>query len=202
PRNPAHTNSLGFLRKSLNLVVSDVRESDPDDISYVYSGYAPLSIRLLQCLVRDSAVYSTPTASRYASLLLRPLNMTLQAGRLSAQAAQTEDSSNSSVHQNVGGVKSGWGGWEDVLNELPGENVDMLQSPSDSDSDAVTADAMVRRLGEKAPATLVVFLGGCTHTEIAALRLLSQQHNHRYVAATTQVINGNSFLDPLIQHQV
>ncbi|KAJ2702948.1 Vacuolar protein-sorting-associated protein 33 [Coemansia sp. IMI 203386] len=204
PRNPAHTNSLGFLRKSLNLIVSDVRESDPDDVSYVYSGYAPLSIRLLQCLVRDSAVYSTPTASRYASLLLRPLNMTLQASRGSAQTAnQTEDggSGSNSVHQNIGGVKSGWSGWEDVLNELPGENIDVLQSPSDCDSDAVTADAMIRRLGEKAPATLVVFLGGCTHTEIAALRLLSQQHNHKYIAATTQIINGNSFLDPLIQHQ-
>ncbi|KAJ2880274.1 Vacuolar protein-sorting-associated protein 33, partial [Coemansia asiatica] len=127
PRAPAHTNSLSFLRKSLNLVVSDVRESDPDDVSYVYSGYAPLSIRLLQCLVRDPAVYSTPTASRYASLLLRPLNMTLQAGRISsAQTAQqienNNNSSSNSVHQNVGGVKSGWSGWEDILNELPGEN--------------------------------------------------------------------------------
>ncbi|KAJ1934559.1 Vacuolar protein-sorting-associated protein 33, partial [Kickxella alabastrina] len=50
PRNSVHTNSMAFLRKSLNLVVSDVRESDPEDISYVYSGYAPLSVRLLQCL--------------------------------------------------------------------------------------------------------------------------------------------------------
>ncbi|KAJ2245549.1 Vacuolar protein-sorting-associated protein 33, partial [Coemansia sp. RSA 475] len=57
------------------------------------------------------------------------------------------------------------------------------------------------RLGVKAPATLVVFLGGCTSAEIAALRRLSQQHGHRYVVATTQILNGNSFLDPLIQHK-
>ncbi|KAI8318287.1 vacuolar protein sorting-like protein r-vps33a [Martensiomyces pterosporus] len=135
---------------TLNLIVSDVRENDPDDVSYVYSGYAPMSIRLLQCL-------------------------------------------------STGGVKSGWKGWDDVLAELPGETVDLMQSPSDRESDLIVADEVVRRLGEKAPATLVVFLGGCTFTEIAALRLLSQQHNHRYVAATTQIINGNTFLDPLIQ---
>ncbi|KAJ1668535.1 hypothetical protein EV178_000208 [Coemansia sp. RSA 1646] len=185
PRNPVHTNQLSFLRKTLNLVVSDVRENDPDDISFVYSGYAPISIRLLQCLVRDPAVYTTGSSSRYAALL-RPL------GDSKSRPAQRDG-------QNMGGVKSGWGGWDDVLSELPGETVDVVQSPSDRDTDAAIADEMVKRLGEKAPATLVVFLGGCTFTEIAALRLLSQQHNHRYIAATTQIINGNSFLDPLIQ---
>ncbi|KAI7821112.1 Sec1-like protein [Kickxella alabastrina] len=180
PRNSVHTNSMAFLRKSLNLVVSD-------DISYVYSGYAPLSVRLLQCLVRDPAVYTAPTSNRYASLLLRPLNMSLQTASNRPASLQTSDDGT----QNTGGVKSGWTGWEDVLNELPGETVDLTA--------AGAADAMIRRLGEKAPATLVVFLGGCTHTEIAALRLLSLQHNHRYVAATTEIINGNSFLDPLIQ---
>ncbi|KAJ1874940.1 Vacuolar protein-sorting-associated protein 33, partial [Coemansia sp. S17] len=55
PRNPVHANSIGFLRKALNLIVSDVRESNPDDASYVYSGYAPISVRLVQCLVRDPA---------------------------------------------------------------------------------------------------------------------------------------------------
>ncbi|KAJ1936910.1 Vacuolar protein-sorting-associated protein 33, partial [Kickxella alabastrina] len=149
------------------------------------------------CLVRDPAVYTAPTSNRYASLLLRPLNMSLQTASNRPASLQTSDDGT----QNTGGVKSGWTGWEDVLNELPGETVDLVQTPGDGDSEtaAGAADAMIRRLGEKAPATLVVFLGGCTHTEIAALRLLSLQHNHRYVAATTEIINGNSFLDPLIQ---
>ncbi|KAJ2880794.1 Vacuolar protein-sorting-associated protein 33 [Coemansia aciculifera] len=185
PRSPVHPNSIGFLRKALNLIVSDVRESNPDDASYVYSGYAPISIRLLQCLVRDPAVYPANPSGRYAALL-RPL------GDGRARPALADG-------QSTGGVKGGWAGWEDVLNELPGETVDVSQSPGAGDSDVAVADAMVRRLGEKAPATLVVFLGGCTFTEIAALRLLSQQHGHRYIAATTQIINGNSFLDSLIQ---
>ncbi|KAJ2005892.1 Vacuolar protein-sorting-associated protein 33 [Coemansia thaxteri] len=186
PRNPVHTNSIGYLRKSLNLIVSDARETDPEDVSYVYSGYAPLSIRLLQCLVRDPAVYPANPSGRYAALL-RPLG-----DSRAARPALPEG-------QSTGGVKGGWAGWDDVLNELPGATVDVVQSPSNGDADIAVADAMVRRLGEKAPATLVMFLGGCTFTEIAALRLLSQQHGHRYIIATTQIINGNSFLDPLIQ---
>lgn len=35
-------------RKPLRLVVDEVDEQAPDDISYVYSGYAPLSVRLVQ----------------------------------------------------------------------------------------------------------------------------------------------------------
>ena len=35
-------------RKPLRLWNSNVNEKDPDDISYVYSGYAPLSIRLVE----------------------------------------------------------------------------------------------------------------------------------------------------------
>ncbi|KAJ1721308.1 Vacuolar protein-sorting-associated protein 33 [Coemansia erecta] len=211
PRHSVHTNPQSFLRKALNLVVTDVRESDPDDISYVYSGYAPLSVRLVQCLARDPAVYSAPTSSRYADMLLRPLALTLQAGRPSATpSVQSGDMEGSPGVHAGGGVKSGWGGWEDVLAELPGETVDVSQELGVAAAAAAAAagvgghddvaEAVVRRLGEKPPATLVVFLGGCTHTEVSALRLLSQLHNHRYIAATTQIINGNTFLDSLIQH--
>ncbi|XP_067949136.1 vacuolar protein sorting-associated protein 33A-like [Watersipora subatra] len=44
------TNSKVYpaLRKSLNLLVEDINEQNPSDIAYVYSGYAPISIRLVQ----------------------------------------------------------------------------------------------------------------------------------------------------------
>ncbi|XP_060558501.1 vacuolar protein sorting-associated protein 33A-like isoform X2 [Ruditapes philippinarum] len=48
-----HTNrSYQTVRKSLKLTVEDVNEMAPNDISYVYSGYAPLSVRLIQYLAR------------------------------------------------------------------------------------------------------------------------------------------------------
>jgi hypothetical protein len=36
------------LRKQLHLIVDDCDESRPNDIAYTYSGYAPLSVRLVQ----------------------------------------------------------------------------------------------------------------------------------------------------------
>ena len=36
-------------RKPLRLVVDDIDEHDPNDVSYVFSGYAPLSVRMVQC---------------------------------------------------------------------------------------------------------------------------------------------------------
>ncbi|XP_041347888.1 vacuolar protein sorting-associated protein 33A-like [Gigantopelta aegis] len=44
--------TYAVIRKSLRLMVEDVNEQNPNDISYVYSGYAPLSVRLAQYLAR------------------------------------------------------------------------------------------------------------------------------------------------------
>jgi len=41
-----------LMRKSLRLIVEDLDETTPNDVAYVYSGYAPLSIRLVQQAVR------------------------------------------------------------------------------------------------------------------------------------------------------
>ena len=46
------------VRKSLQLWVDEVKEVDPDDIAYVFSGYAPLSVRLVQCILQKSHLYS------------------------------------------------------------------------------------------------------------------------------------------------
>ncbi|XP_055963142.1 vacuolar protein sorting-associated protein 33A [Sorex fumeus] len=45
-------NSYPTIRKTLRLWMDDVNEQNPTDISYVYSGYAPLSVRLAQLLSR------------------------------------------------------------------------------------------------------------------------------------------------------
>ena len=50
----ATVKSYATVRKSLELVVEDVHEQNPNDIAYAYSGYAPLSVRLAQFLSRQS----------------------------------------------------------------------------------------------------------------------------------------------------
>uniref|UniRef100_A0A8C2XAI8 VPS33A core subunit of CORVET and HOPS complexes n=1 Tax=Cyclopterus lumpus TaxID=8103 RepID=A0A8C2XAI8_CYCLU len=45
-------NNYPTIRKTLKLWLEDANEQNPNDISYVYSGYAPLSVRLTQVLAR------------------------------------------------------------------------------------------------------------------------------------------------------
>lgn len=71
PRSPATTmlipgtgtqtgskTNYTYLRKNLRLVIEEVSEKDPEDIAYVYSGFAPLSVRLVQCVLQKSYVLS------------------------------------------------------------------------------------------------------------------------------------------------
>ncbi|PKY01571.1 putative vacuolar sorting protein [Aspergillus campestris IBT 28561] len=68
--------NYNYLRKNLRLVVEEVSEKDPSDVAYVYSGFAPLSIRLVQCvlqkqytlsLIRGGSTTTTPSPASIAS---------------------------------------------------------------------------------------------------------------------------------------
>lgn len=45
---------------------------------------------------------------------------------------------------------------------------------------------------------LVVFIGGVTFAEVAALRFLGRQRNVRFVVLTTKVITGDSLLQSFL----
>lgn len=46
------------VRRSLSLWIDEVAEADPDDIAYVFSGYAPISVRLVQAVLQKSQIYN------------------------------------------------------------------------------------------------------------------------------------------------
>ncbi|CAG8459081.1 4227_t:CDS:10, partial [Scutellospora calospora] len=140
-------NPYAYIRKTLRLIVDEVDEQNPQDVAYVYSGYAPLSVRLIQCATTKSAPSSTG---------------------------------------------NGWKGYEEVLRMLPGKTFDEVQRQE---------EGAIRPKRQHPRVTLVFFLGGCTYTEISAIRFLAQQDDgqREYVIATTQIINGNSLLNPLMQ---
>ena len=49
--------------------------------------------------------------------------------------------------------------------------------------------------------TLVVFVGGCTFTEISACRFLSNKHEGEDILiGTTKIINGNSLIESLFDN--
>ncbi|CAE6462867.1 unnamed protein product [Rhizoctonia solani] len=156
PAKPALPFPYSSLRKSLRLL-TDSPEENPTDISYAYSGYAPLSCRLVQAVVQKGAVLGAGSST--------------DTGTRQAQA-----------HPVVG-----WKGFEDVINSIPGKTVDVKQTPESLAKD-----------GTNGTTTMVFFLGGCTFTEIAALRWIGKQIKGRnFLIGTSGMINGSTLLDGL-----
>ncbi|KAM7194289.1 Sec1-like protein [Naviculisporaceae sp. PSN 640] len=159
-----------YLRKQLRLIVDEVNESDPNDIAYVYSGYAPLSIRLVQCVLQKQYL----------------LSITRGNGVTGATPA--------------GSGAQGWRGFDDAIKHARGPTFDEVQKGEDK---AVKARALLSGGGDK-KTVFVVFVGGVSFTEIAALRFLAKQEQARrnIVICTTSIISGNRMMDAAIEKAV
>ncbi|CAO3636395.1 unnamed protein product [Cunninghamella blakesleeana] len=215
-------------RRAFKLIVEDVDEVNPNDISYVYSGYAPLSIRLVQTALQklnSSNSNSLPSISAASNILT-----TTGAGTaslfsyVSGGASIYGNSSNTGSSSNNGNnngvdikqhgifngksvlngttITNGWqGANEDALKVLSGKAFEIAQTVEyGTETNAALINA--KKHGLQHPKTTVIFfLGGCTHTEVSAIRFLAQHDEGReYLVATTQLINGNSFLEPIIEN--
>jgi vacuolar protein sorting-associated protein 33A len=170
------------LRKSLRLLIEDPDplEELENDISYVYSGYAPISVRLVQCIAQKGGVISNPAGEKDKKIAAGDQNTTRGAAVPKVQA-----------HPIVG-----WKGFEDVVATIPGETVDIVQKvPGTSETTAAASLSTLSKLPHTSPhftassnrrcvvlpkerptTTMVFFLGGCTYTEIAALRWVGRQN--------------------------
>ena len=101
------------VRKSLRLLLDDSPEAIEEvenDISFVYSGYAPISVRLVQCVAQKGGVLSNPAERDKTQESATP------GGRGSHTPSKVQ------AHPIVG-----WKGFEDVLAVIPGETVDIVQ---------------------------------------------------------------------------
>ena len=157
--------NYAYLRKVLRLIVEEVNEQDPNDISYVYSGYAPLSVRLVQCIIQKQYL----------------LSITKGAAAING----------------VGTAGQGWQGFEDALKNAKGETFNRIQKGNEQ---AVKARHMLAGSGAK-KTVVVMFLGGITFTEIAALRFLAKQEEgkRKILICTTGLVNGNEIVDTAIE---
>ena len=122
-----------FIKEKLNLINLDVKVRNPDDTAYVFSGFCPISIRLIERL-----------------------------------------------------LKEGWNSIKEVLTKIPGTT----EFPNNESS--VIKPSQGKHL------ILLVFVGGITYAEIAAIRYLNS-HNPRYqfIIITTSIINPKSFVNQL-----
>ncbi|KAF4552599.1 Sec1-like protein 1 [Elsinoe fawcettii] len=194
------TTDYTTVRKNLKLLVDDVDEEAQTDPSYAYSGYAPLSVRLVQCaLQRNWASAADNAAPRAANGNEGP--PTQVTGQISFK------------------------GYEDTLSRIRGATVDVVQKGSDEGASKArqtlkgsgtgagtttpAATPVVNGRGSKEGKTvtsIVFFLGGVTYAEIAALRLVARKiregrggENRRLVIATTGVITGDRLVGGAIE---
>lgn len=83
-------------------------EDVENDISYTYSGYAPISIRLGQCVAQKSGAISNPAETSSAD----------------DGDAKGKGSSARELHAHP---IVGWKGFEDMLGTIPGKTFDIVQ---------------------------------------------------------------------------
>jgi len=183
-------NPYPAVRKALKLIVDDVDEHSPNDISYVYSGYAPISVRLIQCACLLSNSKSMPLPSTTSlfnpSSILSSNNVT---NNFDESHSSSNNNTNNSSHSNVS-----WKGWEEILKLLPGP---MFEEEQPVINNSIYLN---KKNQNQRKVSLVLFLGGCTFTEISSLRFLSQQEDIQrdFIILTTDIINGNTLVDSLI----
>ncbi|PSS29662.1 hypothetical protein PHLCEN_2v2810 [Hermanssonia centrifuga] len=103
------------VRKALRLLIEDPDplEELENDISYVYSGYAPISVRLVQCVAQKGGVLSNPAGEKD-----KKIAGSNAAGKKNKGAAVPKVHAHPIV---------GWKGFEDVVASIPGEVVDIVQ---------------------------------------------------------------------------
>ncbi|KAI1090743.1 small conjugating protein ligase-like protein [Rostrohypoxylon terebratum] len=159
-----------YLRKQLRLIVDEVNEHDPNDIAYVYSGYAPLSIRLVQCILQKQYLLSI-----------------------------TRGNTGAGVGTAAGGGAQGWRGFDEAVKHARGQTFDEVQKGEDK---AVKARALLSGGSDK-KTVFVVFVGGITFTEIAALRFIAKKEEARrnIVICTTSIISGNKMMDAAVEKE-
>lgn len=133
-----------------------------DDISAIFDGYAPLSVRLIQYLMEKGGWKGIPESAKLLS------GVEFFENRSKPLILESQETMKKQVRDNAASTK-------------------LIPNASEKMS--------------KDPVALVVFLGGVTYAEAAALRLLgkSPSHGRHYVIATTHFTNGSKLMSEIIQ---
>ncbi|KAI9142913.1 Sec1-like protein [Paraphysoderma sedebokerense] len=171
------------LRKSLNLVVDNINEKEPNDPGYVFSGYAPITVRLIENLVCGVGGVQAVINGTGNVLLSRKFSKRGIPG--------------------AGGTGSGLNGWkglEDVARCIPGKTFDEFIK----NENTTAGSSVFRKLNPRTTSNtiLLLFLGGITYAEISAIRFLSTQLQKlgiekKFVILTDGMMNGNGLINSL-----
>ncbi|CAD6976215.1 unnamed protein product [Tilletia controversa] len=175
------TSYSGFsaVRRTLKLINDDVDERNPRDISYVFSGYAPLSVRLVQIVAQREAAHPIAGWKGYEDVL-------------SILPGATFDEVQRPV-QNFRPAAAAAGA---TTSSIPAANKRSTTSTASTGTPLVLQPQLIDP--DSPRTTLVFFLGGATYAEVSALRFMSAQtRNRRFIAMTTHMVSGDEILGGL-----
>uniref|UniRef100_G3PZG2 VPS33B late endosome and lysosome associated n=2 Tax=Gasterosteus aculeatus aculeatus TaxID=481459 RepID=G3PZG2_GASAC len=88
--------------------------------------------------------------------------------------------------------RDGWTGMDEVTRLLNGHEFAVTGSSG--------ADA--RTQGDARRVVLVMFLGGCTFSEISALRFLGREKGYKFIVVTTAITNSSRLIESLLGNQI
>jgi hypothetical protein len=137
PQAPPGVFPHSQLRKALRLLIdieevpsgtggNDQNQNEPD-ISYVYSGWAPLSVRLVQCITQKGGVFANPNVQIGKQ---RQRSTSRSTGE---QEPRSQDGMKAPAHP-----ITGWKGFEDVIDLVPGDTFDLPISSSTKERRTLT----------------------------------------------------------------
>lgn len=176
------------------MVKENVNTSVPDDIAYVSSGYAPLSVRLLQ-LTQKPGWAACPEIFKFLPGPTVEFTQTnvggggSRGGGAPLAVLQELDRVLGTACSGVGGGMGGGGGGVPAATAKGGGSA------------TATATVGGKMLPSGKKVMLVYFIGGVSFMEIAAMRYLSRQKDFPFqiIVCTTKLINGNVFVESTIE---
>ncbi|CAG9559127.1 unnamed protein product [Danaus chrysippus] len=163
-----------------------------------------LSTWLTLCNLEKCGLLKAQTGPRHYTVLRKTLHLTMEEFEIEAKEKSYLSSKYIPLTVRLSehiSKNKGWSAIADVLGSLPGPLLEELQSlqPRMTRRNSISSENSSSM--ENARVVLVFFIGGCTYHEISALRSISQQEesNVEFVILTTKLINGNTFMESLME---
>ena len=170
--HPPTPTNYALARKLLRIIVDEVNETEPDDVAYVFSGYAPLSVRLVQAVLQKK-ILATLTSANPAS---------------AAAAAASSPA-------------QGFRPFDEAVKSVRGAVVDVVQSGEERAARARLSLAGQGGVGAVGKTVVVFFLGGVTRAEVSALRFVGKKvtEGRKILVATTEIVTGDRIVGALME---
>ncbi|KAK6440400.1 Vacuolar protein-sorting-associated protein 33 [Oleoguttula sp. CCFEE 5521] len=163
------------VRRALSLWVDDVAEQDPEDVAYVFSGYAPLSVRLVQSVLQKSVIYNLANPPK--------------PGAASAYA---------------GPSGTGWKGFEDTLSRIRGATVDIVQQGADAGMSAARKTLRTGKEGPRTTVVFFlggVTFAEVAALRFVSMSI-GEASGRRIVVATTGIVSGDRAVGSAVEGRV